>query len=144
MTGQLPSFKGGLGLTPQSAFGIAAEGRDAGTSTFIGWLAPAPAPSLDGLRNVHTRTTGSVVEQGQCLEDHSTWTAGPLDDLKHGHLLQLRRGGARCQRGRCRRRQHRGTCCRSSFSSATQHARKATSPFGRGNSSWLFAAQRQM
>ena len=25
--------------------------------------------------------------QGQCLEDHSTWSAGPLVDLKQTHAL---------------------------------------------------------
>jgi len=38
----------------------------------------------------------------------------------------LRRGGACCQRGR--RCKWKGTSCRSSFSSATQNAREATSP----------------
>ena len=37
MTVQLPPFKGGLGLTPQAASGIAAF--YSGTCSFIGWMA---------------------------------------------------------------------------------------------------------
>ena len=76
MTIQLPPFKGGLGLTPQSASGIAAF--YSGTSAFVGWLAQR-SHVLHWLR------------QGKSLDDHTTWLAAPLVDLKktHAHLMQV-------------------------------------------------------
>ena len=52
----MPPFKGGLGLTPQSASGIAAF--YSATSAFVGWLAQR---SHEWLR------------YGHCLEDHSQY-----------------------------------------------------------------------
>ena len=57
MTVQLPPFKGGLGLTSQSASGIAAFYSS--TSAFTGWLA----------QRSHV---GYCLRQAQCLEDHTT------------------------------------------------------------------------
>ena len=73
MTVELPPFKGGLGLTPQSASGIAAF--YSATSAFVGWLAQR---SHEWLR------------YGHCLEDHTTWSAAPLADLKQTHTRLLR------------------------------------------------------
>ena len=75
MTVQLPPFKGGLGITPQAASGIAAF--YSGTCSFIGWLA----------QRSHL---GHWLCQGQCLDDHTTWVAAPLVDLKrtHARLIQ--------------------------------------------------------
>ena len=67
-TVELPPFKGGLGLTPQSASGIAAF--YSATSALVGWLAER---SHEWLR------------YGQCLEDPTTWSAAPLVDLKQTH-----------------------------------------------------------
>ena len=74
MTVQLPPFKGGLGITPQAASGIAAF--YSGTCSFIGWLA----------QRSHLR---HWLRQGQCLDDHTTWLAAPLVDLKHTHARLL-------------------------------------------------------
>ena len=74
MTVQLPPFKGGLGLTPQAASGIAAF--YSGTCSFIAWLA----------QRTHLR---HWLRQGQSLGDHTTWMAAPLVDLKHTHACLL-------------------------------------------------------
>ena len=73
MTVELPPFKGGLGLTPQSASGIAAF--YSATSALVRWLAER---SHEWLR------------YGQCLEDPTTWSAAPLVDLKQTHTRLLR------------------------------------------------------
>jgi len=67
---QLPHFKGGLGLTPQRASSLAAF--YSASSTFVGWLA----------QRTHMR---QWIRQDQHLHKHSTWTAGPLVDLKAAH-----------------------------------------------------------
>jgi len=58
----MPYFKGGLGLTPHCASGLAAF--YSASSIFVVWLAQRP----------HMR---HWIGQGQNLQDHSTLVSGP-------------------------------------------------------------------
>ena len=65
---------GELGLTPQCASGLAAF--YSASSIFVVWLAQRP----------HMR---HWIRQGQNLHDHSSWSAGPLVDLKDTHTCLI-------------------------------------------------------
>jgi len=63
-----PTTWGGMGLTPQHDSGIAAF--YSASSTFVGWLAQRP-------HRCHW------LRLGRRLQDHGTWTASTLVDVKH-------------------------------------------------------------